>query len=85
MTDDERFLEDVERSASPVLPALALSEWDALPLPVRVADRLAEALIAASEIRAALNSAEASSLAWIVPEIDDVLERIDGALQRLAS
>lgn len=85
MTDDERFVADVHRADLPSTPALAPGGWDALPLPVRVAERLAHALLAASEIRAALDSEEAVPIAWIAPEVDRVYERIDGALRRLAS
>jgi hypothetical protein len=65
--------------------ALPLTEWHALPLVVRVGDKLVEALIVASEVRAELDGEEGRALAWIVPEIDDMLERIDAALRRLAS
>ncbi|MEO8381633.1 MAG: hypothetical protein ABI779_18370 [Acidobacteriota bacterium] len=42
-------------------------------------------LTAASELRVELERKEAAPLAWIVPEIDGVIERIDNLLQRLAS
>jgi hypothetical protein len=64
---------------------LTLADWDALPLPVRIADRLAEAMLLAGELRAELRRAEAEGLLWIAPEMDDVLERLDVALRRLAS
>ncbi|MEO8382685.1 MAG: hypothetical protein ABI779_23710 [Acidobacteriota bacterium] len=85
MTDDKRFFDAAEHAAPPAMAALPLAEWAALPLAVRLADKLLEVLIIASEVRAELECEEAAPVGWIVPEIDDVIERIDGALQRLAS
>jgi hypothetical protein len=65
--------------------AVPPADWDALPLPVRIADRLAEALLLASELRADLCRAEAEGLRWIAPEMDEILLRLDRALQRFAS
>jgi hypothetical protein len=64
---------------------LPLVEWEALPPAARIADRLVEMLIVASEVRAELERKEAAPLAWIVPEIDGVFDQIDRLLQRLAS
>lgn len=55
-----------------------------LPLSVRISERLGDVLIATSELRVELEREEAAP-AWIVPEIDGVIERIDNLLQRLAS
>jgi hypothetical protein len=65
--------------------AVPPADWDALPLPVRIADRLAEAMLLAGELRAELHGAGAEGLLWIAPEMDDVLQRLDVALRRLAS
>jgi len=56
-----------------------------LPLSVRISERLGDMLTAASELRVELEREEAAPLAWIVPEIDGVIGRIDNLLQRLAS
>lgn len=85
MRPTREFLPDVLPAAPSAAPMLPLVEWAALPPAARVADRLVEMRIAASEVRAELERKETAALAWIVPEIDGVLERIDQLLQRLAS
>ncbi len=52
---------------------------------MRMSDRLVDILVAASEIRAELESEEARPLPWIAAELDDVLARVDELLRRLAS
>ena len=83
MTDDERFFADVDRAEPASAPVLGPGGWDALPLPVRVAERLADALIAAGDVRALLDRDDAAPMAWIGPEVERLFQRIDGALRRL--
>ncbi|MGZ5441677.1 MAG: hypothetical protein ACXW5U_26025 [Thermoanaerobaculia bacterium] len=85
MTDDKRFFDHGEHAAPPAMSMLPPPEWAALPMTVRVADHLVQALVIASEIRADLGCEEAAPLAWVVPEIDDMVDQIDRLLQRLAS
>jgi hypothetical protein len=85
MIDDKRFLGDAGHTARRAMPLLPMVEWAALPLTARLADKFVEMLIAASEVRAELEQQEAAPLAWIAPEIEEVLERIDAALQRVSS
>lgn len=85
MTDEERFFEAVAAIAPAPLPALRVGDWDALPLTVRLAETLAEALVLTSELRADLANDEAASLAWIAPSVDEVFERLGATLQQLSS
>ena len=85
MTDGRKILEESAQVAAPPVPALSFAEWAALPLAMRVSDRLVDILIAASEIQGELQSQEATPLAWISPELDDVLQQVDEVLRRLAS
>jgi hypothetical protein len=75
-------------SAARTLPATAALSWLAwrsLPVSTRVCDQLVEILVVANEIRAVLESEDATPLKWIAPAIDRVVEQTDEALQRLAS
>jgi hypothetical protein len=85
MTDERKIFETAAQSVSPAMAELSFAEWAALPLAIRVTDRLVRILVTASEIRAELEGDEAEPVAWIAPELDDVLERVDDLLQRLAS
>lgn len=57
----------------------------ALPLSVRINDKLVEMLIAACEVQADVTSDEAGPLREIAPEIDRVVARIDALLKQLAA
>ena len=57
----------------------------ALPLSVRISERLADLLILASELHADLGGEEAGALRRIAPEVDQVVARIDALLRRLAA
>ena len=85
MRDEKSFS---AHSAAATLPAdavLSWREWQSLPVSTRIAERLVEILILASELRAELERQEAAPLLWMAPEIERVLEQTDEALQRLAS
>lgn len=85
MTHERKIFEAPAQSASPAIAILSMAEWAALPLAMRISDRLVDVLVTASELRAELEGEEATPVAWIAPEIDEVLERVDELLQRLAS
>jgi hypothetical protein len=86
MTHDKDFWGDLMAPTErPVVVAVPLGSFDALPLSVRVADRLAEILVIASELRAELEMREAALLKWIAPDVDTVLEETGALLDRLAS
>lgn len=86
MTHDKDFSGDLTPPTErPVVVPVPLGSFDALSLSVRVADRLAEILVIASELRAELETREAALLKWIAPEIDAVLEETGALLDRLAS
>ena len=57
----------------------------ALPLLVRINDKLTEILIAASEVQADVTSDAAGSLGDIAPEIEQVMARVDALIQQLAA
>ena len=57
----------------------------ALPLSVRINDKLVEMLIAACEVQADVTSDEAGPLREIAPEIDRVVARIDALIKQLAA
>jgi hypothetical protein len=57
----------------------------ALPLSVRICEKLADMLIVASELQADLASDEAAALRSIAPEVDEVVARIDALLKQLAA
>jgi hypothetical protein len=56
-----------------------------LPLSVRISERLADMLIAASELQADLETDEAGPLRAIAPEVDRVVARIETLLRKLAT
>lgn len=76
------------RTPGDLLPVETLSHWPgqtSLPLLVRVADRLADMLIAGSELQADLAQADAGALAAVRSDVDEIVARIDALLQQLAA
>jgi hypothetical protein len=57
----------------------------ALPLSVRVCERLGDLLIVASELQADLASDQAGALRELSPAVDEVVARIDALLKQLAA
>jgi hypothetical protein len=57
----------------------------ALPLSVRISDKLGEMLIAASAVQADVTSDEAGPLREIAPQVEQVVARIDALLEQLAA
>ena len=62
----------------------ALSDLAALPLGVRVLDRLTEVLILSDELLADFQTEDASQLRWLEPHIRQVYDDVDQAMRRLA-
>ena len=77
MTDRERQLFQAQRLT-------ALSDLAALPLGVRVLDRLTEVLVLSDELLAEFQTEDASQLRWLEPHIRQVYDDVDQAMRRLA-
>ncbi|HYH10224.1 MAG TPA: hypothetical protein VEK11_24460 [Thermoanaerobaculia bacterium] len=72
------FLESV------LLRDLPLHAWEALPLPVRVQDRLAEILVLVDELRSELHQEDARALDWMDEEVEAIGHSVVTLLDRLA-
>ena len=77
MTDRERQLFQAQRLT-------ALSDLAALPLGVRVLDRLTEVLVLSDELLAEFQTEDANELLWMEPHIRRVYDDVDQAMRRLA-
>ena len=77
MTNRERQLFQAQRLT-------ALSDLAALPLGVRVLDRLTEVLVLSDELLAEFQTEDAGQLRWLEPHIRRVYDDVDQAMQRLA-
>jgi hypothetical protein len=62
----------------------ALPHPAALPLGMRVIDRLTEVLILSDELLAEFQTEDASQLRWLEPHIRRVYDDVDQAMRRLA-
>jgi hypothetical protein len=67
------------------ISSLSWEQWETLPISARVSDRIVDILLLASEIRAELETGEATPLRWLVPEIERVIVEADELLRLLAS
>jgi hypothetical protein len=76
---------DVMRALAPGRERRCWHGQGALPLSVRIGDKLCEMLIAACEVQADVTSDEAGPLRAIAPEIEQVVARIDALLKQLAA
>ena len=63
---------------------LPLHAWEALPLPVRVQDRLAEILVLVDELRSELHQEDARVLDWMDEEVEGIGHSVVTLLDRLA-
>ena len=77
MTDREQQLFQLQRLT-------AISELAALPLGMRVLDRLAEVLVLSDELLAEFQTEDANRLLWLEPHIRRVYDDVDQAIRRLA-
>ena len=69
-------------------PSVERSRWSgqgALPLSVRIAEKLSEMLIAGAELKTDLQSEEAGQLRVIAPMVDDLVAQIEALLARYAA
>ena len=85
MRKDPEFPCGVGGPTPPFDALLSLASWAALPVAVRVGERLADVLLALDDIREDLSSTEAADLRWLAAQLDDVGGTIHQLLQRLAS
>ena len=76
---------EVMRELAPSRERACWHGQGALPLSVRINDKLVEMLIAATEVQADVTSDEAGPLREIAPEIDQVVARIDALIKQLAA
>lgn len=79
------FLPDVLLPLAPGGERRCCHGEGALPLSVRVCERLGDMLIVGSELQAELASHDEGALREIAPQVDDVLARIAALLERLAA
>jgi hypothetical protein len=77
MTNREQQLFQVQRLA-------ALSDLAALPLGMRVLDRLTEVLVLSDELLEEFQTEDANQLRWLEPHIRQVYDDVDQAMRRLA-
>ena len=61
-----------------------LSDLAALPLGMRVLDRLTEVLVLSDELLAEFQTEDANQLLWLEPHIRRVYDDVDQAMRRLA-
>lgn len=64
---------------------LPLHTWSALPVLVRVQDRLAEILMLVDDLHDELNEETAGALRWVDVEVEAIGEKVETLLDRLAS
>ena len=79
------FLPDILMAAEPPGTRRPWHGQGALPLSVRISERLGDMLITASELQADLGSPEAGPLREIASEVDEVGARIETLLKQLAA
>lgn len=77
MTNREQQLFQLQRLT-------ALSDLAALPLGMRVLDRLTEVLVLSDELLAEFQTEDANQLLWLEPHIRRVYDDVDQAIRRLA-
>lgn len=75
---------DRERQLFPTQGLTALPGLAALPLGVRVIDRLTEVLVLSDELLAEFQTEDANELLWMEPHIRRVYDDVDQAMRRLA-
>lgn len=63
---------------------LLLHEWEALPLPIRVQNRLAEILVMLDELRAEFRNDAPCTLRWVDVEVETIGDTVASLLDRLA-
>ena len=75
------------RVLADITPQPLCSQIDsaALPLSVRVTERLVEILFVATALRSDLKSHQAAHVRWLIPHIDCVRSAADTLIRKLAS
>lgn len=64
---------------------LAASEWDALPLQVRLQERFADLLILVDSLRSEFHTEDANPLLWAEPAVQQVYADLDSVTRKLAN
>lgn len=65
--------------------ALSASEWDTLPLLVRLQERLADLLVLVDGLRSEFHTEDANPLLWAEPAVQQVYSDVDAVTRKLAN
>jgi hypothetical protein len=65
--------------------ALPASEWDALPLHVRLQERLADLLVLVDSLRCEFHTEDANPLLWAESAVQQVYADVDAVTRKLAN